>query len=339
MKTFLHRSFTDRTNDSHERRWGDLSLFGMAVLACFALSSCMFQPGLGSVFDKTQPVPFIGSTFNPNEQVTIQARDPQTQIWGTLGTATSSSGVLGAFEYLWVTNLPIPSNYWGNSQDWPPKFDYHTGPWPTSPHPWTCATVGDSALVRAATGQGASQTFLAAIGNDYPTPDCRNAHPDNSDFVAHCATPNSPNVVYGALGYRDFGQECADLINTIRNIEGVAPLLKVDEEGECTADIQARCNYEEGAHSCGAQGGGSGQNECATYSSVDDILKYCIWQDMYQAEKACYQQGNCTKCPVSANGSCGHYLHMINPNFVKVVCGIYKGPDGQFKAVQDFFDY
>ena len=151
------------------------------------------------------------------------------------------------------------------------------------------------------------------------------------------------------MDYVDFGEECGELINRIRRKEGKGP-LEIYEDYECTADSNAKCNYENEPHHCGGY-----QNDCAiARPSIDNILNQCIYQGMYVDEKICYQ--SCMNNPACKNYpewpnpgcyygekrgfgcECGHYVNMvISTSASKVACGLYKTPNGSYYSVQDFY--
>jgi hypothetical protein len=140
----------------------------------------------------------------------------------------------------------------------------------------------------------------------------------------------------------DFYQTCVDRVNKLRSLEK-PPLsaLQRDQGREGDADYDARVNYEKGAH---AQMSGSAQNECGTRPSIQGILDQCIEQKMYYDEKPCYEryQNNDPKACYSfkSGPGCecqyGHYKNMTG-TYKSLACGIYVTPEGEFKAVMNFF--
>lgn len=173
---------------------------------------------------------------------------------------------------------------------------------------------------------------------------CYSQHPGDA-FFSYCTESGGTQV--GALDYRDFGQECASLINSIRYKESKPP-LQIDEAGECGADSDAKCNYDwelthNEAHQCPGPGA---QNESMYKSSAPiDAIFDQIYKQMYQQEKQCYLKNPPTtpcgtsmdRCYLDPNCMCGHYVNMVVcPDYKKVSCGLYKTPDGNFKSVQNF---
>jgi hypothetical protein len=315
MKTRLYGFFMKKMGINKGLTGAHHYLFWLTMLAPLVLTSCMLVPYADmDPVDKTKPVQFVGAVITPNSTVTIQAQDPQSKGWSNIGQATSLGSDFpgGSSQYIWSTWLTIPSKYWTEGQ--------------------ICASTGESALVRSQWNSVSLPTTTKDAGN------CYSNHP-GADFLTYCKGPESPNVRVGALGYRDFGKECANRINYIRALEG-KPALEIDEAGECVADSDAKCNYEwelsnPEAHHCFH---GSAQNECSYKSaqSIDGILDDCIWQQMYKIEKVNYQNNpsNCYSAPWP-NG-CGHYVNMVVSNYTKISCGLYKTPNGLFKSVQNF---
>jgi hypothetical protein len=322
MKTFLRRSLEDLMNVGQKMRFRRLSLFAIAILPFLALTGCMLLPNSASRVDKTQPVLFLGGVKAPNVPITIEAKIPQNNNWDKLGTIISPNykvfGYGSDSAYLWFDTLMIPPQYWAQGQE--------------------CASTGESALVRAKWDAGE----LPSVRGDVLA--CYSQHPGDG-FFSHCT--KSGGVRVGALDYRDFGQECADLINRIRYKEGKTP-LQIDEAGECGADKNAQCNYEwelshDEAHKCPGPGA---QNETTYKSSapIDSLLDQ-IDKGMYLQEKQCWLKNPPTNlcgtqmdgCYLDPNCMCGHYVNMVVcPNYTKISCGLYKVSDGNFKSVQNF---
>ena len=351
MKTCLHRSHRDRTKDRRGGTWGSIWLFGTAVLACLTLSGCMGVIGSpsGVLVDETKPVWFFGFQVQPGQKVTIEAKDPMvTDLqagWATIGTTTAINYPMFAGVYPWVTSLPIPNKYWAKPKDCA-TYDEQVNKQQPAPcvHPWTCATVGDTSLVRAKTGQYSTivnYAGYAPVIDLRSAHDCYNAHPRTdpvtsyNPFLYYCQTSDSPIAVYHSLDYRDFGKECVQKINELRKLDGKPPLQEY-KEGECDADSDAKCDYDwvqshpTDPHHCSA--GGALQNGCGVAPDVDHILGYCL-ESMYN-EKSCYvsTNGKCTTC------ECAHYYFMVQyPEVDRVSCGIYQTPDGGFKSVQNYY--
>lgn len=314
MKTFLYKYFEDTASDTQKVRLRGFSLCGIALLAILALSSCMFVPNEGVKEDKTKPVLFMGGVAYDKEKITIEAYNPQKKSWHYIGDATSGGKLWTWNEYsayAWITRSAIPSEYWAKSQK--------------------CATVGDSALVRS---KGAISGDLVSFRDGVV--DCMFDNP--STFLSDCKAPQSPAVRVGGLDFRDFGKECAAKINVIRAKEG-KPLLTRYEAGECAADDDSKVNYQwnlthpQEFHKSQS---GSAQNTCPSYSTIDDILNNCIWQQEYLDEKKCYQQ-NPGGCYGNSSCECGHYVNMVmDPDQHKVACGLYETPTGWW-ATQNFY--
>ena len=89
MKTFLYEYFEANTVDNQEVRLRGLCLRGIAVLAIFALSSCMFVPNEDVKVDKKKPVQFMGGVGYDKEKITIDAYNPKTKSWNYIGEAIS----------------------------------------------------------------------------------------------------------------------------------------------------------------------------------------------------------------------------------------------------------
>lgn len=326
MKIFLHRSFEERTNGGQKMTRG-LCRFTIVTCAYLVLSGCatMLLPNEDMRYDKAAPIFFAGGVNDPNVKITIQVWNLWS-AWEDIGTFTSDSNKWppgwSVYAYPWFGPLTIPSKYWGPPHD--------------------CACIGSNALVRA---KLEGEKYLFTVRGDVVQ--CFLADP--LKFYLNCGSSYPDWAWVRSLDYRDFGKECAKVINDIRAKEGKKALL-IDENGECDADSDAQCNYQwelthDEAHHCPGPGA---QNEC-TYksasSSIDYILNGCITQAMYEDEKQCWLKNppstlcgekldGCYKDP---NCMCGHYVNMVVcPNYTKVSCGIYKTPNGLFKSVQNF---
>ncbi len=349
MKTSLHSFLGDQKNFSQKVKLSNLYLFGIAILALFALTNCaslyctncMMNPINNEWGSRYQENYFSGDVSSPSTNITIQALNPQTNNWENIGQTTSMNS---PGPYAWSTWLVIPDKYWKAQQrEVPPQYNPQSGCPSPPPQPGVCAIINWSALVRSVSPQGPLDSLK--------TWDCLVSSPITSS--SKCLSPQSPAA--SVTDYTNFGQACVDQINKIRAAEGRPPLQRY-VDGECTADSDARANYEhhlshpnDNWHFCAS---GNAQNGCPDYSSADDIINTCIWKQQYQCEKPCYQQnptstcsnpnyyGGCTSpydC-APAGTMCGHYVNMVVcPDYTKVACGIYIAPDGSFVAVENFY--
>ena len=293
--------------------WGIFTVLSFGATAVFlltAFSACMIVPfDQQTVGTRSDPVVFAGGVFTPNAEVVIEALDPQGNDWETIGRATSvdyPSDIEGTEMYYWTTTVTIANKYW--VQD--------------------CASKGFHASVRSRIG-GA---YLASVEED--AEECYD-RVGAANFLSECTAPESPAARVYTANYRDFGQECANVINDLRAREGLPALTRYKEK-ECDADEDARINYESGPHTSMS---GQAQNECSTRDTINDILNNCIRQSMYNDEKSCYQQygddcyyGTETPC------ICGHYINMTGKNYTytKVACGLYI-INGRYHSVQNYY--
>lgn len=325
IRKILQSSFEDYANIGQKTMFRAFSLFGVVILALSTLSGCMWTPMNSTnstpyLHDKTKTMTFAGALLTPNTEVTIQAYDLQAKTWEDIAKTTSDDFIwpTGSGRYNWVEHKVIPSKYWARDQE--------------------CASTGESALVRSKWAGGNLVSFNDQLFY------CRSEHPNDGDFFINCRAPESPNVLIPSLNYRDFGRECVETINLIRQKEG-KPRLQIYEERECEADDHSKCNYESGAHTCGPAGAHA-QNECWTAGSIDEILDACIWAQMYEKEKQCYLDDpqdcyHCDQNPGCTSCECGHYVNMVLGNYTKVSCGVYEFKDSlgnwKFHSVQNYF--
>jgi hypothetical protein len=247
---------------------------------------------------------FRGYVDSPNIPITIEGKVPDPSAlnpWFKVGVVMSDSK---GPPYEWGKWLALDYNMWEVAQG-------------TTP-----ATVKNSASVRSAS----PTTPLASLISDRYN--CYLAH--STAFLANCGSPVSPAARIVAV--QDFGQDCVNLVNMIRSIEGVASELKEYDQEESLADQDAAYNYVHGPHSSTH---GQGWNETDTYDSYDQILDIAIWLHMYVYEKQYHYTGTCAEPAVCHTD--GHYLHLIGTQFTKLACGIYVTPDKKFHAVQNFY--
>lgn len=335
MKKLLHSLFGIKKNARRQQKYMDICLLAMTILVSLALANCMLLPNEDMRYNKNAPIFFAGGTKDPNVNITIQAWSGAGPFigWEDIGNFTSASYKWpdwgATYAYPWYGELLIGSKYWG-----PPN---------------ECATVGTQALVRAKV-EGGNYPFGDYLFTARGLPGCYLDHP-GLDFYTYCASSFPGAAWVRALDYRDFGKECAKVINEIRAAEGQNKVLVIDESGECGADDDAFCNWNwelthDEAHHCPGPGAQNETTYKSTAPSVDYILNTSIKKKMYEDEKTCYQQNppstlcgelqdGCYKDP---NCMCGHYVNMVVcPNYTKVSCGIYTTPDGSYKSVQNFF--
>ncbi len=349
METFLHKFLGIKKNiNQRVKRYSDLCLFGIAILALLALSGCaaMVLPSENMRWDMNAPVFFAGGVKDPGVKITIQAWGWDN--WYDIGSFKSESNKwqgLGAdYAYLWYGWLPIDAKYWGNE-------DTVAG---------YCAQIGHSADVRAKLENG-SNLFAGTV---WDWPSCYWNHP-GSDFYKYCWSDPGAGIdtMVRATDYHHFGKECVAAINALRKKEG-KPLLQMYEWGNCEADENAKYNYQyhlthptENWHQ--HQPGGAAQNGCPKYPTYDSLFScIALWDDKpygnNPGEKTCFQKNplpddtNDHRCAINvqslpyycygSNCECGHYVNMINcPVYTKVSCGIYKAPDGNWAAVANFY--
>jgi len=86
------------------------------MVLLLASTGCMIAPLDGqNIGSLSQQVEFSGVTEQANEWVYIQAQNPNTLDWVTIGTAKTGSSPYDAYDtdwYLFSTNLQIPGKYW-----------------------------------------------------------------------------------------------------------------------------------------------------------------------------------------------------------------------------------
>ena len=290
-------------------RIGIFAITGTAIIALFGFTGCMLPYDQFEVQDIHEVIAFEGVVMEPGKEVSIQAYLSDIDDFEEFAKATSVDSprdAKGSDVYLWSEWLSIPEKYWMKD----------------------CASDGNYAIVRAKT----SDYGLISVEEDWHH--CYDQYEKFGEFLLNCGSSQSPNARIYTKDYRDFGQECVDMINALRALENLPPLTRYKDK-ECDADGDAKANYEGGEH---VSEHGNGQNLC-TRLSIDDLLYSCTKEGMYDEEKKCYDQyGNKEVCK-SHDCVCGHYVNLTDKKytFTKVACGLYKTPSGSYTMVQNFY--
>lgn len=121
--------------------------------------------------------------------------------------------------------------------------------------------------------------------------------------------------------------DCVARINQLRWECQCLPPLERWSEGESCADRHAEYDSTRAPHSgfrdriCA--NGGSAQNECPGWGSVDDVIDGCL--------QLMWDEG-----PGEPFEEHGHYINMSSTRYSRVACGYYTTPSGQIWAVQNF---
>ena len=303
-----------------------------AVIVSFTLlgfTGCMLPIDKYEVEDIYEEIPFSGGVIGPNVDISILAYNQDIDDFEEIATASSigiPQDLKGYDIYHWSESVAIPEKYWMDD----------------------CASEGRFAVVRAKT----LNYDLISLEQGYKN--CFNQSDTFMDFISDCASSQNPNARYYTKDYRDFGQECVDRINTLRALEGLAPLQRYKER-ECVADDNAKYNFENGPHASkdgkklvngkwtgNADPSYRAQNDCSYgKSSIDNVLDDCIEQGMYYDEKPCfesYDEEDCYGGGKDGPCECGHYVNMTNISYNRVACGLYKTPDGKYYSIHNFFE-
>jgi hypothetical protein len=150
-------------------RW----LAGLAVMAVWATSSCMYQPFDGQRVKAREPVTFGGFSNQPDTLIAIEAelplprsrgRDYEFQVIGWAKSAHLGGALFKAEEikyYMWTTSVEIPERAWRGGQ----------------------------ARVRATVGGNSAP--LTTVRSDWA--ECYSAQSSAGDFKTNCAA-NDENV-------------------------------------------------------------------------------------------------------------------------------------------------
>ena len=121
--------------------------------------------------------------------------------------------------------------------------------------------------------------------------------------------------------------DCVARINQLRWECQCLPPLQRWSEGESCADEHAEYDSTRNPHDGFRDGvcteGGSGQNECPGWPSIDSTINGCL--------QAMWNEG-----PGEPFIDHGHYINMTNTSFSKVACGFHTTSNGDVWAVQNF---
>lgn len=159
----------------------------------------------------------------------------------------------------------------------------------------------------------ATEDSSGPIANCTPDYDCDPPPPDTGDPHADCVTR-----------VNQF-RACACMGPLVRNFEAESC---ADEQSEYDSNNQATSHAAFRARICSP--GGSAQNECPGWRSVEDSIVGCIRQMYYEGppeEDPC--EGQCYQAH-------GHFLNMTDPSMRSVACGFFEADDGTW-AIQNFF--
>lgn len=123
--------------------------------------------------------------------------------------------------------------------------------------------------------------------------------------------------------------DCWVRINQFRCQCQQLPPLARWTEGEACADQMARYDHDHqgmphAGFLAGICGGGSGQNECPGWGSIDQTVSGCLQQMWDEGPGDFY-----------GPPPHGHYINMSSQSFTRVACGFYEGPNGVY-AVQNY---
>jgi hypothetical protein len=125
----------------------------------------------------------------------------------------------------------------------------------------------------------------------------------------------------------DPAQDCVNRINQLRWECQCLPPLARWSEGEACASMHAEYDTTRTPHSGFRDGiceeGGSGQNECPGWPSVDATVSGCLQLMWDEGPGEDFQMH-------------GHYLNMTNDRFSMVACGFHTTAGGDVWAVQNF---
>jgi len=296
---------------------------GFVIFILIGLTSCMSMPFDQQHFNNFAPgieVPFMGAVPLSKTVITIEAQDPANNAWEKIGQFISGDRPFNRWGQDWYLfggtskRLKIPEKYWEPA----------------------LASVEYMATVRARIGG----TVPVISMKEAPAACFALNTTTLADFQANCQANNEGTATVYAR--RDFHQECVDMINYLRSLEGegLPPYGRYKEAEECS-DEDARLNFENGGHfrnGCvEGQSSAAGQNKTKNPVGTLNGVLSAIKDGMYTQEKQCYEADTCDTCP--ASNSCGHYLNIIGAeyDYDRVSCGVYVTPDGRFANVQNFW--
>ncbi|MEM7559126.1 MAG: hypothetical protein AAF394_08380 [Planctomycetota bacterium] len=85
-------------------------------MACLFSTGCMTSPGhLEHIGNRNDAVDFHGYGLHPNRWIKIEAKNPGSGVWETIGwarTGTFSYYYSGEEFYLWSTDIEVDDKYW-----------------------------------------------------------------------------------------------------------------------------------------------------------------------------------------------------------------------------------
>ena len=125
----------------------------------------------------------------------------------------------------------------------------------------------------------------------------------------------------------DPAADCVARINQFRWECQCLPPLGRWTEGESCAEQHGEYDSTRSAHAgfraniC--EPGGSAQNECPGWSSINETVTSCL--------KLMWNEG-----PGEPFSEHGHYINMSSTQYTKVACGFYTAPNGRVWAIQNF---
>jgi hypothetical protein len=133
----------------------------------------------------------------------------------------------------------------------------------------------------------------------------------------------------------DVHQDCVDRINQFRRECACLPPLERWTAGEACADEMAEYDSTRRAHAgfiAGVCEGGSAQNECPGWDSVDEVIEGCL-QSMWDEGPP---PGS--SCDDACFDMYGHFINMSSTDYSRVACGFFTTLGGEIWAVQNFSD-